>query len=83
MLPKILVVDDWRPNLLLVESYLKGVEVDTTTSLISTDVKAMVDKEEYALFILDVQMPNLDGFELAKESLKSKKAYDSFKKLKK
>lgn len=65
MLPKILVVDDWAPNLLLVESYLKGVEAEITTCLVSTDAKEMVDKQEYALFILDVQMPNLDGFELA------------------
>ena len=65
MLPKILVVDDWAPNLLLVESYLKGVEAEITTCLVSTDVEEMVNKDEYALFILDVQMPNLDGFELA------------------
>ncbi len=65
MLPKILVVDDWGPNLLLVESYLKGIDADITSCLISTDAKKLVDKDEYALFILDVQMPNLDGFELA------------------
>lgn len=65
MLPKILVVDDWGPNLLLVESYLKGVDAEITSCLISTEAKELVDKDEYALFILDVQMPNLDGFGLA------------------
>lgn len=65
MLPKILVVDDWSPNLLLVESYLKGVDAEITSCLISTEAEKLVNKDEYALFILDIQMPNLDGFELA------------------
>lgn len=65
MLPKILVVDDWEPNLMLVEKYLIGIDADVSTCLKSVEAKKMVQKDEYALFILDVQMPYLDGFELA------------------
>ena len=65
MLPKILVVDDWEPNLLLVEKYLKGIEAEIVTCMKSLDATKMVEEEEYALFILDVQMPDLDGYGLA------------------
>jgi signal transduction histidine kinase len=72
MLPRILVVDDWEPNLLLVEKYLKGIEAEIITCIRSLDAKKMVEEEEYALFILDIQMPDLDGYGLA-ELIRSSK----------
>jgi signal transduction histidine kinase len=66
----ILIVDDKKENLFSLKTLLQlhGYEVDTASSGEETLKKIL--KTEYALVILDVQMPGMDGFEVA-ESITS------------
>jgi len=62
---KILIVDDRPENLLVLEQLLEkpGIEIVKATS--GNDALALVLDHEFALVLLDVQMPDMDGFETA------------------
>jgi putative two-component system response regulator len=64
--PKILVVDDQPKNIELLEAYLalEGYEVITA----STGKEALVklDNDDIDLILLDVMMPEMDGFEVTR-----------------
>lgn len=61
----ILIVDDNQSNLYSLKKLLesKSFQVDTAESGEEALMKAL--KNDYALIILDVQMPDMDGFEVA------------------
>lgn len=61
----ILLVDDTPENLISLKSVLEkhGFEVDTANS--GKEALKKVLKNSYVLIILDVQMPEMDGFEVA------------------
>jgi len=61
----ILIVDDNQNNLFSLKKLLesKDFQVDTADSVPEALGKAL--KNDYALIILDVQMPEMDGFEVA------------------
>ena len=61
----ILIVDDKEENLFSLKSLLQLnlYEVDTAAS--GEDALKKILKKDYALIILDVQMPGMDGFEVA------------------
>lgn len=61
----ILIVDDKKENLLSLQSLLSvhGYAVDTAEN--GEDALKKVLRNSYALIILDVQMPGMDGFEVA------------------
>lgn len=65
MLPKILVVDDINTNLILVEKSLSGIGAEILTSKRPNNALELAKRHEFALLILDVQMPQMIGFELA------------------
>ncbi len=61
----ILIVDD-RPNdLLALERTLDGMDVDLVGALSGSEALAVAGMREFALAILDVHMPAMDGLELA------------------
>jgi CheY-like chemotaxis protein len=66
VLPKVLVVDDRSENLLALEAILQGMPVQA----ISVDSGEAALKQlllnEFALILLDAQMPDMDGFETAR-----------------
>ncbi len=66
---KILYVDDMQDNHLVLSSILKPDGYTLHSASNGQDALRMVLKENYHLFILDVHMPDMDGFELA-ENLK-------------
>lgn len=61
----ILIVDDSAENIISLKSVLErnGFEVDTASS--GEEALKKVLKTSYVLIILDVQMPGMDGFEVA------------------
>ena len=63
-LPKILVVDDLAANRLAIRAALRGVEVTIVEAGNGFDALAITLEEEFALILLDVQMPEMDGFEV-------------------
>ena len=63
----ILVVDDKEENLFVMEAVLKsipGCEVVKANS--GEEAIARVKESEFALILLDIQMPKLDGYETAR-----------------
>ena len=63
--PAILVVDDHAPNLVAIEAALgeQGVELVRADS--GQDALRLLLERDFALILLDVQMPGMDGFETA------------------
>ncbi|MEA2445167.1 MAG: hypothetical protein QOJ12_2459 [Thermoleophilales bacterium] len=63
--PSVLLVDDRRENLLALEAVLEPLEVRVRSAQSGQDaLKALLD-EDFAVVLLDVQMPGMDGFETA------------------
>lgn len=60
-----LLVDDLEENLLSLEALLRRPEVTMLKARSGTEALELLLKYEVALALLDVQMPGMDGFELA------------------
>ena len=63
--PKILVVDDTPANLLVMRKLLAKVDADLVEVSNGNAALAASLDHEFALILLDVQMPDMDGFEVA------------------
>src|SRR5512138_366843 len=63
---KILVVDDRRDNLLAVETVLRKPEYDIVLAGSGAEALRFLLHDDCALILLDVQMPDMDGFETAR-----------------
>ncbi|HEY2722677.1 MAG TPA: ATP-binding protein, partial [Chitinophagaceae bacterium] len=61
----ILIVDDKKENILSLESLLALHSFPVDTALSGEQALKKILKNNYALIILDVQMPGMDGFEVA------------------
>jgi len=64
---KILLVDDNANNLLTLRTVLKSVDAELHEASNGFDALTMSLEEEYALILLDVQMPDMDGFEVCEQ----------------
>lgn len=62
---KILLVDDRQENLISLAAVLKNDGYETDQCLSGIEALQHLLKQNYGLIILDVQMPGMDGFELA------------------
>lgn len=62
---KILLVDDNHFYLNLLKTILRNVEVEVHTAISGEEALKLVTENDFALAILDIQMPGMDGFELA------------------
>ena len=62
---KILLVDDLEENLVALEALLLRDRLDLHKARSGEDALELMLANEYALALLDVQMPGMDGFELA------------------
>ena len=60
-----LVVDDLQENLLAMSALLHSEEVEVLTASSGTEALELLLANDVALALLDVQMPGMDGFELA------------------
>jgi PAS domain S-box-containing protein len=63
--PRVLLIDDQPARLLTYESILEGVGVECVRALSGTEALAKLLKQEFAVILLDVSMPGMDGFETA------------------
>lgn len=64
-LPNILIVDDRNENLIALEALLAECNAIITTASNGNDALSLMLENEFALLLLDVQMPGMDGFEVA------------------
>ena len=62
---KFLLVDDLEENLVALEALLSRDGLDLDKARSGEDALELMLANEYALALLDVQMPGMDGFELA------------------
>jgi signal transduction histidine kinase len=64
--PRVLIVDDLPQNLLAFEAVLESLDVEIVTVNSGKAALSLVLKGDFAVILLDVQMPGMDGFETAK-----------------
>jgi CheY-like chemotaxis protein len=62
---KILLVDDLQENLLVLLEILKDLDVEFITADSGNEALKLVLKEKIALILMDVQMPEMNGYEAA------------------
>jgi PAS domain S-box-containing protein len=65
-LPSVLLVDDQPARLLTYEAILEGVGVNCVRALSGQEALHKLLTETFALILLDVSMPEMDGFETAR-----------------
>lgn len=69
----ILVVDDLASNRLLLEKIFKRMHLHVTVAESAVNALELCEQYEFDLFLLDVNMPEIDGFELARRLQASNK----------
>jgi PAS domain S-box-containing protein len=65
MTARILLVDDIESNLVALEALLQGPSVSLVRARSGAEALRAVLEDDYALILLDVQMPDMDGFATA------------------
>ncbi len=63
--PNILIVDDRKENLLATEKVLRHLDAGIFKANSGNEALSLMLRHKFALVLLDVQMPEMDGFEVA------------------
>lgn len=63
--PKILIVDDKPENLFALDKLLKKVDAEIIKAGSGNEALAMTLNHDFSLILLDVKMPEMDGYEVA------------------
>lgn len=63
--PSVLLVDDVEANLIALEALLAGLDCELVRARNGNDALKHLLKQEFAVVLLDVQMPEMDGYEVA------------------
>jgi two-component system NtrC family sensor kinase len=67
-LPAVLIVDDVEANLVVLRALLEGVQCTVTSANSGTQALRALLRNEFAVILLDVQMPDMDGYEVARHA---------------
>lgn len=73
---KILLVDDREENLIALEAILSSLDQDLVRARTGEEALKALLTDEYAVILLDVVMPGMDGFETARDIKRRKKTRD-------
>ena len=63
--PAVLIVDDVNANLVALEAVLDDMDCDVIRAKSGGEALRLLAERDYAVVLLDVQMPGMDGFEVA------------------
>ena len=63
----VLLVDDQPANLLALEAALGSLGVNLVRAVSGREALAALERQDFAAVLLDVRMPGMDGFEVARE----------------
>ena len=66
--PSVLIVDDVEANTIALETLLSDLDCDVVTARNGSDALRALLKRQFALMLLDVQMPEMDGYEVARHA---------------
>ena len=66
-MPNVLLVDDLKQNLYALERILSVLEIDIDTASSGQEALSLMLDKSYAVVILDVQMPEMDGLEATRQ----------------
>jgi two-component system, sensor histidine kinase and response regulator len=66
--PKVLLVDDADANLVALEGLLATLSCDLVRAQNGNEALRQLLKHEFAVVLLDVQMPDMDGYEVARHA---------------
>lgn len=72
VLPKLLIVDDKPANLAALQNILEDVEVEVIATNSGNEALTHCLQHDFALILLDIQMPVMNGYEVARWLRKSK-----------
>lgn len=75
--PKVLIVDDQEQNLLAVEALLDDLDVEVVRATSGFQALRHVLHHDFALILMDVRMPSMDGFEAAELIRKRRRSQDT------
>ena len=64
--PAVLLVDDVHANLVALEAVIHDLDCRVVTAHSGEEALRLLLRQEFALLLLDVQMPGMDGFEVAR-----------------
>jgi two-component system sensor histidine kinase/response regulator len=64
--PAVLVVDDVEANVIAMEALLATLDCDVVRARTGNEALRQLLKRDFAVMLLDVQMPEMDGFEVAR-----------------
>ncbi len=64
--PSVLLVDDVEANLLAMEAQLANLKCDLVRANSGNEALRQLLKRDFAVMLLDVQMPQMDGYEVAR-----------------
>ena len=63
---RVLLVDDRKDNLLALEAIMQGLPVQTVAAHSGEEALKHLLVDDFAVILLDAQMPDMDGFETAR-----------------
>lgn len=72
----VLVVDDVEANLVAMEALLMDLGCDVVRACSGEQALELLARHELALILLDVQMPRIDGFEVARQARRNANTRD-------
>src|SRR5712675_878207 len=75
MTARVLVVDDVPANVKLLEARLSAEYFDVVTAMNGIEALAICDKAECDIVLLDVMMPDMDGFEVCRRIKANRKTH--------
>lgn len=77
IMPTILLVDDKEENLFSLKNILMDSGCEILTALSAEEGLKFLRKQEIACLLLDVHMPNINGFEMAQQIRNDEKLKDT------
>src|SRR5687767_10190746 len=75
-LPRVLIVDDVEANLVALEALLCSMDCTLVRANSGNEALRQLLKGEYAVMLVDVQMPDMDGYEVARYARENPKTRD-------
>src|SRR5262245_66333451 len=75
MTARVLVVDDVPANVKLLEARLSAEYFDVVTAMSGADALGICDRAQCDIVLLDVMMPEMDGFEVCRRLKGSPKTH--------